>query len=373
MRLHAQTIVNTGEANGLFVAPEAEHNDVDLLIPLTFSKESLRPRRTRPGTHDRHFSQGDSRNTEKMSETDEHVPIVSIGLPVFNGENYLREAIESILAQTFHDFELVISDNASTDRTEEIARHFADVDSRVRYHRNETNIGGARNQNQTVELARGRYFRLSAHDDLIAPTFLEECVAELERQPGIVICYPGTIVIDADGKEVAEYQAERGTAARSGDRFAELAFRTHNCDAVYGVVRSAVIKSTVPMGNFIDADKVFLCDLAMRGPFYALEKPLFYKRFHAKNYVADWRDRMAWYNPDRKGRPSFPNWLELRGFIRVVVTAKIEPWDRLKCGGTTMAWALWYSPKLAKDILVAARLMWYRARKQPLQATYNWE
>ena len=71
------------------------------------------------------------------------------------------------------------------------------------------------------------------------------------------------------------------------------------------------------MGNFIDADKVFLCGLAMRGRFLAIPRPLFYKRYHPKNYVANWRDRMAWYNPDRKGKPSFPNWLELRGFLRV--------------------------------------------------------
>ena len=87
---------------------------------------------------------------------------------------------------------------------------FAAADSRVRYHRNETNIGGARNQKLTVDLSTGRYVRLAAHDDLVAPTLLEECVAELERRPDIVICYPGTVVIDPDGKEVSEYQVDPG-------------------------------------------------------------------------------------------------------------------------------------------------------------------
>ena len=308
-----------------------------------------------------------------MTDPGEVIPTVSIGLPVFNGENYLAESVESILNQTLGDFELIISDNASTDRTQEIARQFAARDKRVRYHRNETNIGGARNQKLTVDLSRGRYFRLGAHDDLIAPTFLEECVAELERRPDVVICYPGTVVIDPDGNQVSEYQSERGTAPRPSERFAELAFRTHNCDAVYGVVRGEVIRSARPMGNFIDADKAFLCGLAMRGRFHAIPRPLFYKRFHPKNYVADWRDRMAWYNPDRKGKPSFPNWLELQAFIAVVATAPVPLRERLRCAMTTVAWAVWYSPKLAKDLLVAGRVLSYRVRRKPQTAVYNWE
>ena len=309
----------------------------------------------------------------EINEAKAHSPAVSIGLAVYNGENYLEGAIEAILAQTYPDFELIICDNASTDRTEEISRRFAAADKRVRYHRNETNIGGARNQKLTVDLSKGRYVRLAAHDDLVAPTLLEECVAELERRPDIVICYPGTVVIDPDGKEVSEYQSTRGTADTPSKRFAELAFRDHNCDAIYGVMRGDVLRTSEPMGNFIDADKVFLCGLAMRGRFHAIPRPLFYKRYHPKNYVANWRDRMAWYNPDRKGKPSFPNWLELRGFLRVLATAKIGMGERMRCALTTVRWAAWYSPKLAKDLLVAGQLLWLRARKRQVDGTYNWE
>ncbi len=226
-------------------------------------------------------------------ESEEAIPTVSVGLPVFNGENYLAEAVESILGQTFEDFELIICDNASTDRTEEIARRFAALDNRVRYHRNATNIGGARNQKLAVDLSRGRYVRLAAHDDLIAPTFLEECVRELENRPDAIICFSGTIVIDEDGNQVSTYQSTRGCADRPSKRFAELAFRVHNCDAIYGVMRTDVLRRAKPLSNYIDADKVFLSGLAMQGPFHALDRPLFYKRFHPKNYVADWRDRMA--------------------------------------------------------------------------------
>ena len=135
----------------------------------------------------------------------ETVPAVSICLPVYNGENYIAAAIESMLAQTFADFELIITDNASTDRTEEICRKFADNDSRVRYHRNERNVGGARNQAIAVQLSRGRYVRLSAHDDKIAPTHLEECVAGLEERPDAVIAFTSIVEINEVGTVVRPF------------------------------------------------------------------------------------------------------------------------------------------------------------------------
>ncbi len=298
-------------------------------------------------------------------------PTVSICLPVFNGENYLGEAVESMLAQTFTDFELIITDNASTDRTEEICRKFADADSRVRYHRNEKNVGGARNQAIAVELSRGAFIRLSAHDDKMAPTHLEECLAALEQRPDAVIAFSSTVVLDEVGAVVGDYSSTRGTGDSPSKRFRELIFRDHNCDAIYGVIRGDVLRRVRPMENFIDGDKVFLCRLAFNGPFVSIDRPLFYKRYHPKNYVANWRDRMAWYNPDAKGRASFPNWLELHSFINAVVTGPIPVKERLRCGVTTMHWMVRYSTKLAKDLLIAAGAL--LPRRKSRQAIYNWE
>jgi glycosyltransferase involved in cell wall biosynthesis len=108
-----------------------------------------------------------------------------------------------MLAQTFTDFELVITDDASTDRTEEICRTFADADPGVRYHRNERNVGGARNQAIAVQLSRGRYVRLSAHDDKIAPTRLEECVALLEKRPDAIIAFTSIVESPVMSSDVA--------------------------------------------------------------------------------------------------------------------------------------------------------------------------
>jgi glycosyltransferase involved in cell wall biosynthesis len=100
------------------------------------------------------------------------MPKVSIGVPVFNGENYLAQALESILAQDFADFEVIISDNCSTDKTPEICTSFAKRDSRVKYFRNDSNIGASPNYNRTFELSRGEYFKWCAHDDRCGRAFL---------------------------------------------------------------------------------------------------------------------------------------------------------------------------------------------------------
>ena len=106
-------------------------------------------------------------------------PLVSIGLPVWNGEKYLACAITSILEQSFEDFELLIADNASTDRTAEIAREFCAKDPRVRYVRHASNIGAAGNFNYVFHETTGRYFKWAAYDDMLAPDFQNLAVAEI--------------------------------------------------------------------------------------------------------------------------------------------------------------------------------------------------
>ena len=111
------------------------------------------------------------------------MPRVSIGIPVYNGGRFIKEAIDSILAQTFEDFELILSDNASTDETEEICKEYATLDRRIRYYRNEENLGAAKNYNRVFELSNGEYFKWASHDDLCAPEYLERCIAALCPPP----------------------------------------------------------------------------------------------------------------------------------------------------------------------------------------------
>jgi glycosyltransferase involved in cell wall biosynthesis len=140
-------------------------------------------------------------------------PLVSIGLPVYNGGRYLAEAIESILSQTYRHFELIIRDNASTDDTEQICRRFAALDHRIRYFRNAANLGLSRNFNLTAERASGKYFRWAACDDHIAPEYLARCVEALEADATIVLCHSQVRVIGENGEEVANFDYESDYAA----------------------------------------------------------------------------------------------------------------------------------------------------------------
>jgi len=115
---------------------------------------------------------------------------VTIGLPVFNGEAFLRRAVDSILAQTYADFELLISDNCSTDGTAGICQSHLLAHQRVRYLRQPENIGAAKNYNKLVALSSSKYFKWAAHDDVMAPRFLEECLRALEQDPGVVLHFP---------------------------------------------------------------------------------------------------------------------------------------------------------------------------------------
>ena len=129
-------------------------------------------------------------------------PSVSICLPVYNGENYVREAITSILEQTFEDFELIISDNASTDGTGEICRDAATRDPRVRYYRAEVNRGLAWNHNRAFDLARGRYVAWIGHDDLMGRQYIGRCVEALEKDAGAVLAFAGYLYIDDKGSVI---------------------------------------------------------------------------------------------------------------------------------------------------------------------------
>ena len=120
---------------------------------------------------------------------------LSIGMPVFNGAKWIEGALESLLTQSFGEFELVISDNASTDATEEICRAAAAADSRVRYNRNSSNIGVLKNYDRAFELSKGEYFKWASCSDVCLDGFLAKCIAVLDVRPDVVLAYPRAIVI----------------------------------------------------------------------------------------------------------------------------------------------------------------------------------
>lgn len=218
-----------------------------------------------------------------------HSPRVSIGLPVYNGERFLAKTLDSILAQTFEDYELIISDNASTDGTEEICRAYTDRDSRIRYHRSERNVGLSINFNRAFQLASGEYFKWLAADDICAPEFVGTCVEMLDAQPHAVLAYPKAKWMDEDGRVLFESDTIIGEMRVRTDvtaRFRELVDELLYDDAwaapmcIFGVIRSGALRRTRLLGNYIAADCNLLAELILIGEFLGVPEYMSFLRLH---------------------------------------------------------------------------------------------
>jgi len=209
-------------------------------------------------------------------------PLVSIGLPVRNGERYLGEAVRSVLDQEHGDLELVISDNASDDGTEEICRHFARSDPRVRYHRQPQDIGLVANFNTVLHLARGGYFNWMGDDDRLTPTYVSRCVEVFADDATLILVTTQQAYVGPDGAvESASYDGARMRSARPVERFTEM-LRLLNesrllLDPLYGMMRRATVAG-VARPIMVFEDQVFAARLALAGPFGHLGQVLSYRR-----------------------------------------------------------------------------------------------
>lgn len=231
-------------------------------------------------------------------------PWVSIGLPVYNGEDYLEDAIAAFLRQTFTDFELIISDNASSDRTEAICRSFAAQDPRIRYYRNAENIGAAENFNRVVHLAGGKYFKWAAHDDLCEPTFLERCVEVLDSDPSVVLCSTEVGCIDWAGT-IINPKRDVPRHLHSWDpveRFRAIVLHTFWSYEIFGLIRLDVLRKTQLQRANYGTDRVILAELSLHGRFIQVPETLFFRRFHLKQSTClqSKQQRMQWNAGQRK-------------------------------------------------------------------------
>jgi glycosyltransferase involved in cell wall biosynthesis len=280
-------------------------------------------------------------------------PKVSIGLPVFNGEQYLRAALDSILSQDYQDFELIISDNASDDATAAICREAAERDPRVRYSRVETNCGAAPNYQRAFQLARGTYFKWANDDDICLPGFLRRCVETIEQAPSsIVLAYPRAEYIDEEGKVTGTDHESIESSDQRPHRRAAHVFRNVNLGcAQFGLIRSEVLRKTRSMDSFIGSDYVLLAELALLGELREIPEILFQKRIYPGNsnvYYTDQNQWLAWMDSSHAGRRELlPTYLRIgwefnKSISRLPLTAKEKALCRLAVSST------WYLRNLRR-------------------------
>ncbi len=301
-------------------------------------------------------------------------PLVSVGVPVFNGENYLAEAIESILAQTVTDLELIICDNASTDATEEIVRRFAESDERIRYFRNPKNLGVSPNVNLCCRHATGRYFKLLSHDDTIAPDCLEKTVAVLESDPDVVICHSLVELIDENGTtlDIHDSKLTNLDSASAADRFATLILDAHQCLELDGLIRMDMLARTALMPSFPGADRALLCELGILGKIIRLKEPIFRTREHPerfRRYANTPELRLATYDTSRSGEKCVATWELYRDYWRMVKTHVTDGGERRRSYAALLRWWLvnWNTARVAVDVIALVApglLVWSERFKQ---------
>jgi glycosyltransferase involved in cell wall biosynthesis len=278
------------------------------------------------------------------------VPLVTIGLPVFNGEKYLERSLDAILAQTYENIELVISDNASTDRTESICRSYAAKDPRVKYSRNETNFGVFRNNNKVLALGSGTYFMLAGHDDLRSPEQIARCVAVLEEKPQYVLAYVATTYIGEHDEELGIKETVLDVGSTDiVTRFREIIRVDHKIEPGYGLIRYTAL-SNVRFGHYADSDRVLIAELGLRGPFYRNSESLFFRRDHPLNSTQQSRyGRTEWYNPDSKSRFVFPYCRQGLEYCRAIALSKLDLETKFRCYKAMGTWVVRHRRHLLGD------------------------
>lgn len=247
------------------------------------------------------------------------MPRLSIGIPVFNGQEFLPQLLDSLLSQTFRDFEILICDNASSDRTRDICGEYEQRDSRLRYFRNSRNLGAVANFNRVFEHSTAPLFKWAAHDDLYQEAYLSTCVSLLDANPDIVLTHTGTAFID-ENSEILPFERETesfvdpkngkrywadvpsiGDTPVAINRFWQVLTRARWGTHMFGVVRREVLQQTSLLPNFAGSDRAMLAELALLGRFRSASDPLFLKRLHPNvSWALDHKELRHFLSTDGK-------------------------------------------------------------------------
>lgn len=286
-------------------------------------------------------------------------------MPVYQGERFLANAIDAVLAQDFEDFELIISDNGSTDATQEICRQHAKKDDRIRYFRYERNRGAAWNFNHVFDLARGELFKWVAADDEHAPTYLSSCVAALEAEPDAVVAHTRTVDIDDDGVIIRRWTDQPDADAPTPhERLRRLLSMDHECFSVFGLIRTSVLARTMLIGAYTDSDAVLVGELALYGRLVEIPEESFLHREHSgRSVVVNTRSRArsGWFDPQREHAIVFPAWRMGVEYLRAIGRAQLAPAEAGRCYAAMGVWLRRNWIRMVRNLAWAGRELTFRA------------
>jgi glycosyltransferase involved in cell wall biosynthesis len=285
------------------------------------------------------------------------VPAVSIGMPVYNGEQTLEAAVQSILAQTFSDFELILSDNASTDGSLALAQRLARLESRIRVVANARNRGAFYNYRRVFLESRGRLFKWASCSDLCAPRHLERCVAALERHPDSALAYTRTLLFSDDPKNGIPYEESFQLQSESPyARFRSVLDNIRLNNFYNGVFRRSALERVPLAGDYMSSDIVQLAELALVGKFIEVPEYDYFRRMDNASATALMKgEQLHHHLLGSKNTPRMQGWRAMA----VIFTIPLRHWiplrDRARLAAYTLRRAYWSVPALAaelKDVIV---------------------
>jgi glycosyltransferase involved in cell wall biosynthesis len=284
-------------------------------------------------------------------------PFVSIGIPVYNGEAFLARALDTLLAQTVDDFEIVISDNGSTDSSPAMLREYEAADKRIRVEYHDQNRGAAWNYNRVLEIAnpKAKYFKWVACDDEHDPTYLAATTELMEADPGLSLTHSRTRDIDEHNNELKVWDDEvMGLDSESpATRIHDLVTTNYECFQAFGLIRSDVAHQTQGLGRFSDADRVLIVEIALRGRMQNSPEVLFSRRQHSQRSMvvyASARERHAWFDPKLADKIALPYWRLGLEFSRAIRRAPLSAAERRECLAELGSFAVAHRSYLARNV-----------------------
>lgn len=303
-------------------------------------------------------------------------PLISIGIPVYNGEKFLSSAIDSILGQTFRDFELIISDNGSTDHTGEICEKYAANDERIRYYRYDHNRGAAWNFNNTFKLATGRYFKWAAADDICEPIYLESCLKASQSDPEAVLAFSRGNGIDDQGTPIKGLVLDDYLSLTSSDprmryhALMEMFQRSGNLVSgwrgtyIFGLIQSDALRKTRLIGNYIGADTTLLIELILLGKFCEVPDYQLFMRRHDQSFSwpqAETASKQEFYDPATKNRISLQSWTGLQKAASSIIRSPVSFRHKLDLLKSVVKEIFWQKKELWSELV--SELKRKRSRK----------
>jgi glycosyltransferase involved in cell wall biosynthesis len=290
-------------------------------------------------------------------------PRVSIGLPVYNGQRFLKEALDSLLAQTYTDFELIISDNASTDATERICRAYVAKDQRVRYYRNATNIGVNRNFNRVFALSTGNYFKWASADDVCKPEHLARCIDVLDHESTVVLAHSKTRFIDQNGTPLDINDPGWDLQSSAADERLRYVIHAGHCvNPHYGVIRADALAKTRLMPNYPGGDYRLLAELSLKGKFVEISEYLFLRRIHpgasSQNTV-----KVLWtteFFSGARGLAFFPFWGLSIDHTITIIRSELSFRQKVSLIGLVLRNMWWQHKRLVQELRIGFTIYWHR-------------